>query len=62
MPSKISQPPKIFISYSWDSEEHKNSVLDLADNLRTHGIDCNIDRFEVSLAEDWQSWMRNQIL
>ena len=61
MSSKISQPPKVFISYSWDSEEHKNSVLDLADNLRTHGIDCNIDRFEVSLTEGWQSWMRNQI-
>lgn len=61
MSSKISQPPKVFVSYSWDSEEHKNSVLDLADNLRTHGIDCNIDRFEVSLTEGWQSWMRNQI-
>ena len=56
-----SQHPKVFISYSWDSAEHKNSVLDLADQLRIHGIDCNIDQFEVSPTEGWLNWMLNQI-
>lgn len=61
MSSNLSQYPKVFISYSWDSEQHKNSVLDLADRLRIHGIDCNIDQFEVSPSEGWQNWMRNQV-
>lgn len=61
MSSNLSQYPKVFISYSWDSEQHKNSVLDLADSLRIHGIDCNIDQFEVSPSKGWQNWMRNQV-
>jgi hypothetical protein len=35
--------PKVFISYSWDSEEHKNWVLQLAAALRENGIDASID-------------------
>jgi hypothetical protein len=61
MSSQTSQDSKVFISYSWDSEDHQNSVLDLADSLRTHGIDCYIDRFEGSPSQGWQSWMRSQI-
>ena len=61
MPGNGSQAPKVFISYSWDSEEHKNNVLDLADSLRVHGIDCHLDRFEISLAEKNQAWLRQQI-
>ena len=61
MSSNKSQHPKVFISYSWDSQEHKNSVLDLADQLRSHGIDCNIDQYEVSPSEGWLNWMLNQV-
>ena len=56
-----SQHPKVFISYSWDSPEHKNIVLDLADQLRIHGIDCIIDQYEVSPSEGWLNWMLNQV-
>lgn len=35
--------PKVFISYSWDTEngddEHKKWVRDLATKLRSHGVD-----------------------
>ncbi|MFH5781544.1 toll/interleukin-1 receptor domain-containing protein [Heyndrickxia oleronia] len=34
-----------FISYSWDSEEHKQWVMDLANALRKNGVEANIDRF-----------------
>ena len=61
MSSNGSQASKVFISYSWDSEEHENNVLDLADSLRVHGIDCYLDRFEVSLAEGNQAWLRQQL-
>ena len=61
MSDNISQPPKVFISYSWDSDKHKDDVLKLADRLRNDGIDCNIDQYEVSPPEGLQHWMRNQI-
>ncbi len=53
--------PKVFISYSHDSQEHKDRVLDLADRLREDGIDCTIDQYEESPAEGWQRWMLNQV-
>jgi hypothetical protein len=43
--------PRAFISYSQDSPEHKDRVLDLADRLRAHGIDARLDQYEVSPPE-----------
>lgn len=40
--------PKVFISYSWDSEEHKKWVLDFATKLCENGIDVTLDQWEVS--------------
>jgi|GEM_PF-1582775 len=56
-----SVSPKVFISYSHDSQEHKDQVLELADRLREDGIDCTIDQYEESPAEGWQRWMLNQV-
>lgn len=38
--------PKVFISYSWDNEEHKKWVLSLAATLRDNGVDASMDVFE----------------
>ena len=40
-------PPRVFISYSWDSEPHKQRVFELAEQLRDEGIDCEFvfDKF-----------------
>ena len=54
-------PPKVFISYSHDSEEHKDRVLSFADRLRKDGVDCNIDQYETSPHEGWSRWATNQI-
>jgi len=56
-----STPPKVFISYSHDSQEHKDRILQLADRFREDGIDCNIDQYEDSPAVGWQRWMLNQV-
>ncbi|MFA4956509.1 MAG: FxSxx-COOH system tetratricopeptide repeat protein [Candidatus Methanoperedens sp.] len=53
--------PKVFISYSHDSEEHKERVLALSDRLRVDGIECIIDHNETSPSEGWAIWMSNQI-
>ena len=54
-------PPKVFISYSHDSQKHKDRVLSLADRLRSDGIDCNIDQYEESPAQGLPRWMLNQL-
>ncbi|GAB4344336.1 MAG: hypothetical protein OHK0047_37290 [Leptolyngbyaceae cyanobacterium] len=43
---------KVFISYSWDSKEHKDKVYHLAQALRDDGIDCTIDQF-VQSPDNW---------
>ena len=39
--------PTAFISYSWDSKEHKAWVKDLATKLRAHGVDVILDVWAV---------------
>ncbi|HWZ44689.1 MAG TPA: SEFIR domain-containing protein [Candidatus Saccharimonadales bacterium] len=52
---------EVFLSYSWDSEEHIKSVLDLSDRLRSDGVDCVLDQYESSPAEGWPRWMDRKI-
>lgn len=52
---------KIFISYSWDSPEHCDRVLGLANKLREEGIDAEIDQYEECPPEGWTRWMNKQI-
>jgi tetratricopeptide (TPR) repeat protein len=54
--------PKVFISYSHDSEEHKDRVLALSDRLCADGIDCIIDQYyETSPPEGWPRWCDRKI-
>lgn len=57
----MSSPPRVFISYSHDSEVHKDRVLALSDRLRSDGIDCRIDQYLSVPAEGWPRWMLNQV-
>ena len=54
---------KVFISYSHDSEEHRQRVLALADRLRADGIDATIDQYlePAGPAEGWPQWMEAQL-
>lgn len=36
--------PKVFISYSWDNDLHKDWVVNLMNRLRNNGVDAEIDR------------------
>jgi hypothetical protein len=40
--------PIVFISYSWDSEEHKEWVLNLANRLVGDGVKVLLDRYDLS--------------
>jgi hypothetical protein len=55
------RPPKVFISYSQDSPDHMARVLKLADQLRTDGVDADIDQYESAPPQGWPTWMERQI-
>jgi hypothetical protein len=59
----INLNPRVFLSYTHDSEKHKQMVLDFADKLNYEGIDCWCDRYiEGSSPEKgWPSWMEENM-
>jgi nucleoside phosphorylase len=56
-----SNRSKVFISYSHDSEAHRERVLAIADRLRDDGIDCRLDRYEAAPDRGWAKWMLDEI-
>jgi len=55
-------PPRVFISYSHDSDDHATSVLHLADSLRANGIDATLDQYiQPGPGEGWPRWMERNI-
>lgn len=57
MNNKETVIPSVFISYSHDSEEHKNWVLQLATRLRSNGVDVILDRWNLKLGSNLASFM-----
>jgi len=56
-------PPSVFISYSHDSEIHKERVLELSERLRSDGVDALIDQYIENQGppEGWPRWMDEQL-
>ncbi len=54
--------PKVFISYSWDNEEHKEFIKEFSNKLKLNDIDSIIDA-DIPLTPDegWIQWMKNQV-
>jgi len=57
MEQKTTIQPLVFISYSHDSIEHKNWVLQLATRLRSNGVEIILDRWNLKLGSDLASFM-----
>jgi hypothetical protein len=53
--------PKIFISYSHDSLEHRTKVWNLAKKLRSDGINAVIDQYTPAPEPGFPRWMEDQI-
>lgn len=43
--SNSSKPPRVFISYSWTTEDHQEWVLELAKRLVNDGVDIILDKW-----------------
>lgn len=52
-------PPKLFISYSHDSDSHKSWVLQLANRLTLDGVDVVLDQYQLSLGSDLPAFMES---
>jgi hypothetical protein len=51
--------PRVFISYSHDSADHRSWVLRLATDLRGHGIDAILDVWDLKPGEDVARFMEH---
>lgn len=60
MPKAIT-PPRIFISYSWTSEKHKQWVLNFADSLVNDGVDVILDRYMLKPGQDNINFMEYMV-
>ena len=55
----MSNPPKVFISYSHDNLSHKIWVKELATYLRKNGIDAILDQWDLALGSDLAKFMEH---
>ncbi len=51
------EPPKVFISYSHDSDKHKEWVLKLSCRLRENGVDVILDQWDLGAGDDLTLFM-----
>ena len=54
-------PPRVFVSYSHDSAEHKGWVLDFATTLRNRGVDAVLDQWDLKPGDDLPHFMETQL-
>jgi len=54
-------PPKVFISYSHDSAEHKHWVLNLSTTLCDRGVDAILDLWELKPGDDLPHFMETHL-
>lgn len=54
-------PPKVFISYSHDSAEHKEWVLNFATTLRQRGVDAVFDQWDLKPGDDLPHFMESNL-
>ena len=54
-------PPRIFISYSHDSAEHKSWVLEFATTLRNRGVAAVLDQWDLKPGDDLPHFMETEL-
>ncbi|MFJ3524249.1 toll/interleukin-1 receptor domain-containing protein [Pseudomonas sp. NPDC090203] len=59
--SKIDQPPRLFISYSWSTPDHQQWVLRLATELRESGVDVILDKWDLKEGHDSIGFMESMV-
>jgi hypothetical protein len=60
-PAMSVRAPKAFVSYSWDSEAHKQWVHDLATRLRALGVEATLDQWHAVPGDQLPEFMERAI-
>ena len=58
----MAEHPKVFISYSHDSPEHRRWVSELGAKLRHSGVDAILDQWDLGPGDDVTQFMERGIL
>lgn len=61
MDPKSVQPPKVFISYSWTSTEHRERVRELVNRLCGDGVDVVLDIYDLREGQDKYAYMERMV-
>ena len=56
-----SKPPQVFISYSWESQPHRDWVRYLAEKLRRNGVDARLDQWTVKPGGSFTHFMEAEV-
>lgn len=59
--SADSKHPRAFLSYSWDTPEHKSWIKQLATRLRSDGIDVTLDQWHLVPGDQLPRFMESAI-
>ncbi len=51
----------VFISYSWDSPEHSEWVLNFANDLVKGGVDVMLDQYDLSAGKELTHFMEKSV-
>lgn len=57
----VRKNPKVFISYSWTSDEYCTKVLELASRLVRDGVDVILDQWDLDYGQDMPTFMEQSI-
>jgi len=61
MTTEKQLPPKIFISYSWTSDEHTSWVAELGERLMNDGIEVILDQWSLEEGHDVNFFMEKMV-
>lgn len=53
--------PKVFISYAWESEEHRAWIKTLANHLLADGIEAIVDQYDLGLGDRLPQFMEESV-
>ncbi len=55
------QPPKVFISYTWNTPEHEAWVLEWAERLASDGVNTVLDKWDFKEGRDKSAFMQEMV-
>ncbi len=57
----MMEQPKVFISYSWEDDAHKDWVKQFANRLLSDGVNAIIDQYDLELGDRLPQFMEQSI-